>query len=362
MIKLLRALIFGMLISLTVSCQNKPQNRMLEDYTKLPKFEWVENVCSPLGYPIEVYRGGLEGNTYASLSQGVTTGEWGSSGGGTNNGVKPLPSRINCIWVSYAENCTYSIDSDIDYQRMVQLFKEGYPDSNRKFGKKQTTFDTVLVGFAPGGVVVIWAMGAGRTVEVGRYKGEKYTVPQAEIDKLDNHERLLFDATDRKNIMLNTKVIPLEVREAHAGKPIPFGLWDTYRTRYSWRPTFVLRTEGEMVATYYDMFNGEAEEIFAEGLIENKFEKRAIPKRINFGWRDKEGQGYGGRIIFDEQEILNAFEEIYKDDIEGASELQFSINYANDYVTVLLKQREKEIRLPKTKVKVYHSSKLTLKK
>jgi len=366
MTKLLQSLIFGMLISLTASCQNKPQNTMLEDYTNLPEFKWVENVCSPLGYPVEVYRGGLEGNTYVSLSQGVTTGEWGSSGGGTSDGLKALPSRINCIWISYAEDCAYSIDTDIDYVRAVQLFKEGYQDSSFFFNGngeyKKTTFRTVLVGFAPGGVVVIWAMGAGRTVEIGRYKGEKYTVPQAEIAKLDNHERLLFDPVDRKNIMHNTKVIPLEVREAHAGKPIPYGLWDTYRTRYTWRPVFVLRTEGEMVATYCDMFNGEAEEIFAEGLIENKFDKRAIPKAVNFGWRDKEGQGYGGEINFDEQEIFNAFQAIYKDDIEGEAELQFSINYNNDYVTVLLKQGDKEIRLPKTTVKTYYSSKLTLKK
>ncbi|UTN02193.1 DUF2931 family protein [Flavobacterium bizetiae] len=368
MIKPIKLLIFGMLISLTVSCQNKPQNRMLEDYTKLPEFKWVENLNCPTGYPIAVYRGGLEGNGFVSLSDRFSTGirGWGSSGGGTNNGVKPLPSRINCIWVSYAENCTYSIDSDIDYERMIQLFKEGYQDSSFFFNGdgeyKQTTFRTILVGFAPGGVVVIWAMGAGRTVEVGRYKGEKYIVPQAEIDKLDNHERLLFDATDRKNIMLNTKVIPLNVRKANAGKPIPFGLWDTYRTRHSWRPTFVLRTEGEMLLSYIEMFNGEAVNLFDQELVQNKFKKRAIPKFFDLGWRDREGQGYGGDIIFDEQEIFKAFEEIYKDDKEGQAELQFSINYANDYVTVLLKLGDKEIRLPKTKVKVYKSSSLTLKK
>jgi hypothetical protein len=369
MTQYLKLLIFGMLLNVTASCQNKPQNTMLQNHTNLPEFEWVENLNCPTGYPIAVYRGGLEGDGgFVSLSDRFSTGirGWGSSGNGTSYGVKALPSRINCIWISYAEDCAYSIDTDIDYVRAVQLFKEGYQDSSFFFNGdgeyKQTTFRTILVGFAPGGVVVIWAMGAGRTVEVGRYKGEKYTVPQAEIAKLDNHERLLFDPVDRKNIMLNTKVIPLEVREANAGKPIPYGLWDTYRTRYTWRPVFILRTEGEMVATYYNMFNGEAEEIFAEGLTENKFEKRAIPTGVNFGWRDKDGQGYGGRIIFEEQEIFSAFEEIYKDNKEGEAELQFSINYNNDYVTVLLKQGDKEIRLPKTAVKTYYSSKLTLKK
>ncbi|MBE0392327.1 DUF2931 family protein [Flavobacterium sp. PL002] len=353
-----------MLLTLTSSCQNKNQDKKMNE----PEFEWVENLNCPTGYPIAVYRGGLEGNGFASLSDRLSTGirGWGSSGNGLSYGVKPLPSRINCIWVSYAENCTYSIDSDIDYEKMVQLFKEGYQDSSFFFNGdgeyKKTTFDTVLVGFAPGGVVVIWALGAGKTAEVGRYKGEKYTVPQSEINKLDNHERLLFDATDRKNIMNNTKVIPLEVREANAGKPIPYGLWDTYRTRYSWRPIFILRTEGEMAMSYIDMFNGEAEYLFDEELIENNFKKRSIPKSFDLGWRDKKGQGYGGDILFDEQEIFNAFQEIYKEDKVTEAELQFSINYTNDYVTVLLKQGEKEIRLSKTKVNIYKSSSLTLKK
>ena len=349
-----------MLLNVTASCQNKPQNTMLQDYTKLPEFEWVENLNCPTGYPIAVYRGGLEGDGgFVSLSDRFSTGirGWGSSGNGTSYGVKALPSRINCIWISYAEDCAYSIDTDIDYVRAVQLFKKGYPDSNRKFGKRQTTFDTILVGFAPGGVVIIWAMGAGRNVEIGRYKGEKYKVPQTEIDKLDNHERLLFDPVDRKNIMLNTKVIPLEVREAHAGKPIPYGLWDTYRIRYSWRPTYVVRDEGGKVDEIrIGCFNGEAQNLFDEELAENKYQKRAIPKGLGFGWKGKNGQNYGGHIKFDEQEIFAAFQEMYKDNIEGQAELQFSINYNNDYVTILLKQGDKQIRLLKTKVTTYKSS------
>jgi hypothetical protein len=353
-----------LLLILTTSCQNKPQNTMLQNHTKLPEYEWVENLNCPTGYPIAVYRGGLEGNGgFVSLSDRFSTGidGWGSGGTGTSYGVKSLPNRINCIWVSYAEDCMYSINSAIDYERMVQLFKEGYQDSSYFFNGdgeyKKTTFDTVLVGFAPGGVVVIWAMGAGRTVEVGRYKGEKYTVPQAEIDKLDNHERLLFDATDRKNIMNNTKVIPVEVREAHAGKPIPYGLWDTYRTRYTWRPTYVVREEGGKIDEIrIGCFNGEAENLFDKELTENKYKKRAVPTGLGLGWKDKNGQNYGGYVKFEEQEIFKAFEEIYKDDKEGQAELQFSINYTNDYVTVLLKQGDKEIRLPKTKVTTYKSS------
>jgi hypothetical protein len=359
MIKALKIIIFGILINLTVACQNKTQNTMLQNQTNLPEFKWEENLNCPPGYPIEVYRGGLEGNVYVSLSQGTSTGirGWGASGAGMSYGIKPLPSRINCIWVSYAEGCLYKIDSPIDYDKLVNLFREGYPDSNRKFGKRKRTFSTILVGFAPGGVVVIWAMGAGRQVEIGRYKGEKYQVPAEEIAQLDNHESLLFSKNEYKRIMHNTQIVPLAVREANEGQPIPYGLWDSYRSRYTWRPTYVVRDEGGKVDEIgIGCFNGERENLFDESLVENKFEKRAIPDGLGFGWKDKNGQDYGGYIKFEEKEIFTAFQEVFKDDKDGQAELQFTINYANNFVTAQLKQGGKEIRLTKTEVTTYKST------
>ncbi|WP_316634876.1 DUF2931 family protein [uncultured Flavobacterium sp.] len=353
-------LFFVIVLTLSTACQNKKQNMDSIMDKKLPQFEWVENLNCPPGYPVEVYRGGLEGNAaYASLSNGTSTGlrGWGCSGSGSSYGKKALPNRINCIWVSYAERCLYNIDSAIDYDKLEQLFEEGYPDSNRKFGKRKTTFTTIIVGFAPGGVCVIWAMGAGRQVEIGRYKGEKYVVPQEEIAKLDNHESLLFSPAEYERIMNNTQIVPLAIRQANAGKPIPYGLWDTYRTRYTWKPVSVMKEDGGIVDEIgIGCFNGENENLFDESLTENKYDKRAVPNGLGFGWKDKKGQIYGGSVHFDEEEIFKAFKEIYKDNSEGEAELEFTINKNNDFVTVLLKKGDKDIRLRRTKVTTYESS------
>ncbi|MFH6991397.1 hypothetical protein [Flavobacterium sp. FlaQc-48] len=83
MAKLLQSIIFGMLISLTVSCQNKQEKIMIQEQTNLPKFYWKSNLNCPPGYPVEVYMGGLEGNgSYGSLDSGTSTGlgGWGDSG------------------------------------------------------------------------------------------------------------------------------------------------------------------------------------------------------------------------------------------------------------------------------------------
>jgi len=254
--KTLKTLTIALLITITSSCQNKKNMTILEQQVELPKFQWEESVNCPPGYPVEIYRGGFDGNTYVSLNIGTATGisGWGYCGNGMSNGLKPLPSKIDCIWVSYAERCHYKINTEIDYVKLLKLFQEGYQDSNFFFNGngeyKKTTFNHVVAGFAPGGVVVVWASGAGRQVEIGRYKGAKFVVPQAEIDGLDASERLLFSEKEYDRIMNNTRIVPLEVREANAGKPIPYGLWDSYRIRYTWRPVVEVQQDGELIYIY----------------------------------------------------------------------------------------------------------------
>ncbi|PZQ87306.1 MAG: hypothetical protein DI548_06030, partial [Flavobacterium johnsoniae] len=121
----------------------------------------------------------------------------------------------------YAENIFYDIDTEIDHDKMVKLFKEGYEENNKKWGRRKENYRTIIVGFAPGGVAVIWLAGAGKQVEIGRYQAEKITIPQEEIDKLDSHDKLLFDEANVKRIMSKESFVPLEVQKANQNKPIP---------------------------------------------------------------------------------------------------------------------------------------------
>lgn len=348
-----------LLLTLTTSCQNKKQNKEMN----IEKFDYQPTISCPVGFPVDVYRGGLESQDggFEPLNLGTHGGPWGATGRSMSSGVKAVPNRLNLIWVSYAEDTFYSIDCEIDYDKMVEKFKEGYQNSgfffNKKGEYKKETYNYIVVGFAPKGVVVVWLAGSGREVEIGRYQGEKTVVPQDEIATLDNHDRLIFQEDYRKETMLNEKIVPPEVQEANKNKSIPFGLWDTYRERYTWRPTFVIQSEGSMFDSRLEMFNGEFEEQFDQTLIKNEFAKRATPKWINIGWRDNTGQNYSGTMDFDEKEIFDAFKEIYKDNKNAQAELEFRVNIPNTFVTVMLKGNGKEIRLPKTKVDVYESRK-----
>lgn len=356
----IQTLAVALLLTLTSACQNK--NNTMNTQPEEPEFEWEEMCNAPEGYPIEVYKGGIGG---VGLTNGLSAGNnggWGATGSGSSHGKKTLPHYIDCIWLSYAEDCMYKIDCDIDYNKLLALFEEGYQDSNFFFNGngqyKKKTYNAIIVGFAPGGIVVIWASGAGRQVEIGRYKGTKYEVPKEEIGGLDASGNTLFDPKFRKMIMTSPNIVPLAMQ--NNPKPIPYGLWDSYRTRYNWRPVVEVQDEAILLNLSFGMFNGEHEKLFDKSLIENEFNKRAVIKISSIGWRDAEGQGYGGVIYFDEQEITAAFKEMFKDNPEA--ELIFTINHANNYITVLLKSGDKEKRLPKTVVKVFKSSKLTIEK
>lgn len=357
-----------LLLAFSSSCKENNTNKndkdkaLKDNSTKtmnVEKFYWEENINSPLGYPVEVYRGGLEAKdgSYVSLSLGPDAGNWGELGSGMSSGEKPVPNRLNVTWISYAENIFYDIDTEIDHDKMVKLFKEGYEENNKKWGRRKENYRTIIVGFAPGGVAVIWLAGAGKQVEIGRYQAEKITIPQEEIDKLDSHDKLLFDEANVKRIMSKESFVPLEVQKANQNKPIPFGLWDTYRKQYDWKIDFVVDNGGKVADFSYTLFNGERDEIFPENLPEKTYTKRAIPKQLSLGWHDQQGQLYGGSLDFNEKEIFNAFAAIYEKDPNAKATLVLTVNKTNTYLTVTLKTDDKTIALKENNINIFKSRK-----
>ncbi|TWP23865.1 DUF2931 family protein [Apibacter muscae] len=343
-------LLFWLLSILTLSCQN-PQKPME------PRFDWQETLSCPPGYPIEVYKGGLynKNEGYTSLYLGPHTGKrgWGATGRSMSSGVKALPDSLAVTWVSYAEDCFYKVNAKLDKEKMTQLFRTSYQLKNIDDTFSDEYYNTIVVGMAPGGVVVVWLAGIGRQTEVGRYQGEKTVIPQAEIDHLDEHDQLIFDPKFRKETMESEPIVPKEVQEAHKGKPIPYGLWDTYRIRYNWVPVFEIPNEGKMGDIIINYFNGEIEDIKREEIPLMNFEKKTIPRRISMEWKSKEGKLYAGEIFFNEASIFQAFKEFYEKNLLTHAQLKIRVNMPNTYITFMLTDGEKEIPVKTDKLKVY---------
>lgn len=377
-------ILFLVTSTLISSCQEKKEtNRQANNLsakdtltTMKTNFKWQEGLSCPSGYPIQVYRGWLEGpivsngvneepnSTTSIYGFGTTTGtgDWGENSSGMSQGEKPIPQRLNCTWYSYVEDVMYHINTELDYQKMVKLFNEGFQSSIRKRGKVMTTYNHITIGFAPGGVVVVWLKGGDKDVEIGRYQGNKVVISQEEIASLDSHERLLFDPVDRVRTLKNPKIISPEDQEANKNKPIPYGLWDSYRIKYSWKPIFEFVREGKISDDLsFDMFNGERETLLDDEFVKNEYQQRAIPRVLSFAWWDKNGQGYGGYIRFDEKEIFAAFKELHEKNPEANIDLEVKINPGSTYLVVVIKNGTNDIPLKKGKTEVYESRSLTEK-
>ncbi|MFT4093785.1 MAG: DUF2931 family protein [Niabella sp.] len=290
------------------------------------KFKWQEATSAPLGYPVDVLRGGLEAadGDFTGLIRGTTVGAWGQANQGMSDGMKTIPFRLHVIWLSYAEDCFYEVDTSLDYFKIAALFKKGYyvpsidPDRPGPF---KEDYNQINVGFAPGGYVTVWVGGVSRQIKVGTATGKKVVIPQEVISGLDYPLKNLFDEKYKKETMLNDRIVPKEVQEYNKGKKIPFGKWEKFNRRYNWNVEIKLPGNEAVSSTDFSFMNGEHEQLFGASLekkyqIDNDFclntpKERAVPEILAFYYNDSTGQEHAISVFFNETETLDAFCEVF---------------------------------------------------
>lgn len=326
-----------------VSCQENKENKNTKEKT-ITKYEWTEGTSAALGYPMEVYKGGMEyeGNGWVGLSFGMIPGihGWGSINNGMSSGFKGLPTRLDFIWMSYTENQFYQIKADIDTEKIREYFSEGYKIKGASGKIQHLNYDVVCVGMAPGGVVVVWIAGVGWQKEIGRYQGEKVTISESEIAKLDSYENRFWREDYINMVFNNGKIIPEKVKKENEGKPIPFGIWDVYRTRFSWKLVFELPEDANLYLKSnikIKMINGEKEQFDTAIAPLFDYDLRARPISIVFDFQNK-GELFGAICEINEKSSLEAFQKFFGDDPTSTkAELIIKVNEANSYFTVKLK-------------------------
>ena len=232
-----------------------------------PEYEWGVAVNTPIGYPIRFYAARVGSTPIISELYSITEEpDWGNAFGYESTSMDKLPKSVDMVWFSYKEDCFYRLKTAIDYEKIAKLFKNGYKVRVPNGEVRHTTYNTIVVGIAPGGVVVLWAgRGYLKITEIGRYQAEK--IELREPEGLDNHQRLIFDKEYAKRLLTNNTIIPEDFREANKDKPIPFGLWDSYRDhQYQWYPTFEI-PNGRIGDVDYQYWNGEADTFFFTDFI-----------------------------------------------------------------------------------------------
>lgn len=333
-----------------VSCQTKK--------AMLAKYKWKEATSAPLGYPVDVLRGGLlsvDGG-FTSLVRGTTIGDWGEVNDGMTDGLKAIPSHLKVTWLSYVEDCFYELDTAIDYTAIAAMFKKNYVvpsiDSVRPEPFKEI-YNRITVGFAPGGFTAVWVGGSGRQIEVGTYKGRKVDIPQSEIDKYDYPLKNLFSDNYRKETMQNERIIPKEVQDQHSGEKIPFGMWERYSKKYNWNVIVQLPSGYTVQDAKFLLLNGDHEQLFGTGLSEryqidstlqlSQVKMRAAPKQLSFYFSGDDRKQHGVTIVFDAAEVENAFEDMFNQTPKNIAVLTIKVNDTISGASVSIKAGENKI-------------------
>ncbi|MBZ4037318.1 DUF2931 family protein [Flavobacterium sp. 17A] len=286
----------------------------------------------------------LEG-IHAGMPYGSSSGKWGNSGKmWTEQHGTPIGADLT-YYASY-DNAFYRLKVDFPVEKMKDLVKrryafaevkgktieeykyEGDPDLQFSMYDSDTAYESydaftsLIFGFAPKGMVVVWVNYGLTVIEIGRYQAKVITDQQ--------------ELNDSKEIHLRTwRFTPEYFDELAAKKYNPNAnckLWDMYRVRYQWKPVFSSENAAfrifEVNTEYY---NAEKDQMLRPWLLENKMRDRALPRVMQFFWETAKEEKFEGRIFFNRDELFERFKTALTE-----NEIQIKIAEDNRSIEVLL--------------------------
>ncbi|REC61616.1 hypothetical protein DRF65_14255 [Chryseobacterium pennae] len=321
---------------------------------------WRGSMSNPDAYPVQLYKGIFllsnneryeftfnEGNT---VNYGA---KWGEDGGNTNKKTMSLPKELDLTWYSFAEDCFYRLNSPIDYNKLQMLFNTPYTEQIGK-RKTQENYNSVIMGFAPGGILVVWAGSSGRRqIEIGRYSAEKVNITKPVIDGEGLKYGDVFNQEWRKKVLTDTTIIPFKTQQHTKNKPIPYGYWDKLRTRYNWCPTFVVSPEIKISDADFRFYNAERFVFFDETLQNNIYEERGIPKNVYIKWYDKNGNRCAVDFEFNEEKTFKQFDSFFNHQKNTKATIEFNISQKDKTATAMLRNGKNQLLLLQTNMIEY---------
>lgn len=248
---------------------------------------------------MEVVRGEFilpSGATIYIPDRKIVNNGWGELGSTHIIGeeTKPVPVRLRVAWFSYTEDRFYAGDFILPVQALTEQFIEGF---RSPISGEAITYDRLVVGLAPGGVISLWISGLGVVREVAFFQADPVLIPWKAIvpnETLSREEYIQIV----KNEVGKTK------SAAEVRKMTQTQLWSSYRQSYAWE---LVVAGARPHSVWIRFFNGEREHI--DFSSQRHTHMHVIPKSMQFTWYVNE-QGFSATIDFEESEIFRVFEEL----------------------------------------------------
>ncbi len=320
--------------------------------------EWTPEICHPSvkdnDFRIELVKDEiftLEGNS-ASLPFGGSGGTWGDSRSvWTSQHGTPIGADIT--YFAPYEDTFYrlKVDFPVDFMKEATQTKKfgrvkdealGMPE-DKENSDNIDGFSSLIFGFAPQGMVVVWLDFSGITTELGRYQA----TPITDIKQRDEYGQYIFGKIKghtnwrdgMKSYVADSKVT---IKTCV--------LWDSYRQRFNWRP--IIESENKelksLMYDFYENFNGEREIMLKPELDDNPYKKRSVPKVLNFNWETGVNEKYEGEIKFNEAKAYELFRKIGPN---TKIDMKIKVNKDNSSFSVYLNDQLLEV----DSLKVYNS-------
>lgn len=323
-----------------------------------PLFSYTMSVTAPKEYPVEVYLGHLsnaDGFISAIPKAGIEKNGWTLEGSDAGMSANIIPSHLELTWISFTEKKFWKVDVNLPDDKILALFQKGYADLTEK-GFTHSTYDHLVIGLAPGGVVVVWLQGRFFRTEVGRYQAKDTVVKKDSFrpsPQPQESEEQFYDTFFKNN---TTPEIRADLKE----NGFPYDLWDKYRIKYNWhlRPQFY-KPDDKLNSNYITYVNGEQEVFYEKDLKVNPYLKRPAPFWMDIYFADnipraKVDVSHSAEVQFDEKEVMHAFEELTKTNKDIEIELVAKVKFQFTAIDFSLVAGKKVIPLLKTKTKMFH--------
>jgi hypothetical protein len=217
----LPALLTGGLASLALS-QCQPA---LEPY-QTERFELTAGPAAAEGYPMEIEEGRFTTSDGNSIPLGAefVEGDWGLSHSTVvrGDGTAPAPDSLEVRWFSYAEDTFYEGHFRLPQQRIHDLLRQGYWNSNEQ---QHDTYSKLTMCLLPKGTVVVWLSGRNQVL-LGRYQAREINVDFKRFNSAANRPRMIAQEQAK---------LPAAVRAQISSGTLSSRRWDDYLRTYRWR-------------------------------------------------------------------------------------------------------------------------------
>lgn len=321
------------------------------------EFYWVPSSSAPQQHPVEVFdvhfllRRPPEGNTYifqyyyfgfCFKYAGLASGYNGIAY--DENDKYPLPHYIAALWLSFPEKKVYYLDEPLPYDQILQLFTKGYDFYEDTVKKTKITYDELDLCFLPNGKTVLYVKGTTRKTMVDWMAQGTATdefndniCKENRCESIEKH--INYYANDSALMVNNT--FPVD------------SLINKYFERFSYTINIDLADpQAKALWGKEEYTNGE----YLCSRYRSMVESIAMPSRLKYyevTW-DSHGYKYLANVYFNEEEMLQLFDEAYGNDHTQQGVLNIAINESGDTWDISLIVGDKKCVFKKTEIEVYN--------